>query len=100
MSEDERDPTNEELRTALNSIAYNQTVRSKAKTIYDASERIYQLADIHRRVLTLRGQWQKHIDQMLEMKSCGDLTKDYGEDALRHYQTVTKELDRALEGFD
>lgn len=45
MSEDEREPTNEELRVALGGIAYNQTVRSRANTLYAAQERIYELTE-------------------------------------------------------
>lgn len=55
MSEEEPEPTNDELRTALGKLAFNHTRRSSANTCYTASERIYELTE------ALRGLYFKTI---------------------------------------
>ena len=45
LGEEEREPTNEEIRVALGKIAFNSTQRSRANTCYAAQERIYELTE-------------------------------------------------------
>lgn len=50
MSEGQHEPSNEELRVGLGSIAFNSVLRSWASTCFAAQERIYELTEALRAV--------------------------------------------------